>query len=145
MATIQPVQLRPATAGDSDRVQRLWEEAGLHRMAPDEWAALASGSTSVVLVAEDAGELVGAAIAAFDGWRAYIYHVAVNQGHRGRGLGRQLMRQAEQFLLSAGAQHVFVMVHEQNTEGLALVGSDGYLPEGEFVFVKRLATRVAQF
>ena len=54
-----------------------------------------------------------------------------------------MMSQAEQYLLSAGARYVFVTVHTDNTEGLALAASQGYLPEGEIVLAKRMATRVA--
>ena len=82
-------------------------------------------------------------VAAFDGWRAYIYHVAVAGDVRRQGLAHDLMAEAERYLLSAGARHVFVTVHEDNTEGLALVGATGYLPEGEIVLAKRLASRPA--
>jgi ribosomal protein S18 acetylase RimI-like enzyme len=142
MAATSGIEIRPATADQREAVQQLWDEAGLARATPDEWDAIQAGETTALLVALDGDRPVGAAIASFDGWRAYVYHVAVAADHRGQGLGRELLRQAEQFLLSAGARNVFVTVHEQNTEGLALVASEGYLPEGELVFVKRLATRV---
>lgn len=51
------------------------------------------------------------------------------------------MEDAEQKLLSTGARHVVVTIHEENTEGLALAGAMGYLPEGEIVVAKPLATR----
>lgn len=53
------------------------------------------------------------------------------------------MAQAEEYLTEAGARHVYVMVSEQNTESLALVGATGYLPGGDIVLAKRLAARVA--
>jgi ribosomal protein S18 acetylase RimI-like enzyme len=112
--------------------------------AADEWDALIAGPTTAVLLATDGGELLGTAIASSDGWRAYVYHVAVAPEHRGEGLGHRLMDQAEQYLLSAGARYVYVTVQQDNTEGLALAASQGYLPEGEIVLVKRMATRVAQ-
>ena len=109
---------------------------------PDsEWEALTQSDSNVVLVAELGGRIIGTAIASYDGWRAYIYHVAVAASHRREGVAHVLMREAEQYLFGAGARHVYVAVHEENTEGLALVGATGYLPEGERVLVKPLATR----
>ncbi|MBI5947536.1 MAG: GNAT family N-acetyltransferase [Chloroflexi bacterium] len=137
------VSIRTAEVADREAIQRVWEAAGLSRAAPDEWEALTAGTTTMVLVAVDVGEVVGVAVASFDGWRAYLYHVAVAEQHRRRGIGHDLMERAERDLLSAGARHVYVMVNQENTEGLALVGSRGYLPEDEIVLVKRLATRVA--
>lgn len=143
MPTATSITIRTAEASDRDPVQALWEEAGLGRAAPDEWDALIAGQTEAVLVAIDAGRVVGTAIASFDGWRAYVYHVAVDALYRRHGIAFDLIGRAEQFLTSAGARHVYVMVHQENTEGLALVGSMGYLPEGEIVLAKRLATRVS--
>lgn len=135
------VTIRAAENKDREPVQRLWDGCGLGRVATDEWDALMAAPTTAVLLAEDGETLVGTAVTSFDGWRAYIYHVAVEEKHRRSGVGYDLMAQAEQFLMSAGARYVHVMAHEENTEGLALVGSLGYLPEGEIVLTKRLATR----
>lgn len=137
------IEVRPAEATDQERVRGLWEACGLAPAAPDEWDALVAGPTTAVLLATEGGELVGTAIASSDGWRAYVYHVAVAPGRRGEGLGHWLMDQAEQYLLSTGARYVYVTVQQDNTEGLALAASQGYLPEGEIVLVKRMATRVA--
>ncbi len=137
------MQIRPATQHDHDEVLRLWDGAGLGKTAPDEWEALVTGPTSAILVAEDAGDIVGTVVATYDGWRAYIYHVAVDPWRRREGIGRALMMEAETYLIEAGARYVFTMVSDRNTEGLALLGETGYLPEGEIVLAKRLAVRVA--
>ena len=142
MTVMGVVSIRPAENEDRERVQRLWDDCGFGRIAADEWDALMAAPTTAVLLAEDGDELAGTAITSFDGWRAYIYHVAIDAKHRRRGIGHDLMAQAEQFLLTAGARYVHVTVHQENTEGLALVGSVGYLPEGEIVLAKRLATRL---
>lgn len=139
--TLTGIQIRPAEDEDRERVQRLWADSGLGRAAADEWDALMAAPTAVVLVAESAQQLAGTVVASFDGWRAYVYHMAVARDYRRQGLGHDLLAQAEQFLLSAGARFVYVTVNGDNTEGLALVGSAGYLPEGEIVLAKRLAAR----
>jgi ribosomal protein S18 acetylase RimI-like enzyme len=133
--------IRPATMEDRDAVQRLWDDTGLGRAAPDEWEALMSGSTAVILVAELEGAIAGTAIASFDGWRAYIYHVAVEAERRQQGIGHQLMEEAERYLHSTGARFAYITVHQENTEGLALGATLGYLPEGEIVLGKRIAVR----
>lgn len=141
MTNAPPSTIRSAQPGDREQVSGLWVAAGLAPATADQWNALMIGGTTGVLVAEEGGRVVGAVVAASDGWRAYIYHLAVEEGYRRRGIGQRLMGDAEQQLLSTGARHVFVAIHQDNTEGLALAGTMGYLPEGEIVLAKRLATR----
>lgn len=134
-------RIRPAEEEDHDAVLALWERAGQSMTSGTEWNALITGPTSAVLVAEESEEIVGAAVATYDGWRAYIYHVATAPIHRRRGIGRTLIDAAESYLVDAGAQQVFVMVNGANTDGLALVGAAEYLPAGDIVMAKSLPAR----
>lgn len=135
---VEPATIRTAEVADRAIIQSLWRMAGLEPATPEEWVALVDDPRSAVLVAERQAGIVGAAIAAFDGWRAFIYHVAVDPDYRHLGIGGALIEEAERYLTSAGARCAFVMVHEDNTDGLALVGQRGYLPEGEIVLTKAL-------
>ncbi len=130
---------RRAGLTDHDAVVQLWAEVGLGRTTEEEWDALVSGPSSIVLLAESGG-LAGTAVAAFDGWRAYVYHVAVAPECRGMGLARELMDEAERHLTVAGAQRIYLMVKETNTAGLALAAFAGYLPEGDITMVKEIAS-----
>ena len=131
-------EIRPAQAADHSGAIGLWREAGLGTLTEAEWHAVIDRPTSILLVAEEDAEIIGAVIAAFDGWRAYIYHVAVAPAHRQHGLARRLMSAAETLLAQAGAQRVFAMVHQENPAGLALSAIMGYEPEGEVILVKEL-------
>ena len=132
-------RIRVAHPADHDPAMRIWSESGLAEMTAAEWRSTLQTPTSVLLVAEEAGALVGTAVAAFDGWRAYIYHVAVTPSHRGHGVGKALMGEAETWLARVGARRIFVTVHEENPGGLALATVMGYDLEGEVVAVKELA------
>lgn len=135
--------IRVAEPEDRDAAARLWSSVDLGWIAQDEWDALMSHQTAVVLIAEDAGRVVGSVIAAFDGWRAYVYHLAVAEGERHHGIGQALFEEAERYLEGAGARHVYVMVAAENTDGLALAGENGFFPEGDVVLGKRLAVHAA--
>ncbi len=130
--------IRAARPDDHDGAIQLWRDAAMGTMTEEEWQTVIASPTSVLLVAEDAGRVVGAGIAAFDGWRAYIYHVAVAPAYRGQGLAKTLMGEAEGLLAQAGAHRVFAMVHEDNPSGLALATVMGYELEGDVVGVKEL-------
>jgi ribosomal protein S18 acetylase RimI-like enzyme len=132
------VTVRPATPVDRDPVGALWEGAGFPPLTNEEWKALYDVDTTTILVALVEDRPVGAAVASWDGWRAYIYHVAVEPAMRHHGIARALMTEAERSLATAGARYVFAEAHPDNTEGLALLGGLDYLPEGEIVLTKRL-------
>ena len=129
-------EIRRAQLDDHDALVALWVDAGLGRIREEEWNAIIAHPAAVILVAVDGEEIVGSAIASFDGWRAYIYHVAVASNRRHRGVAKALMREAQEHLFREGAGSIYVMVHEQNTGGLALSGAMGYVHQGELVLVK---------
>ena len=112
-------EIRRARREDHDDLLDLWMEAGHGRMSEEEWDAIIARPSTTVLVAEDAGRVAGAAIASFDGWRAYIYHVAVTPPYRRQGPARRLMAEAEEHVAREGGHRVYVMVGEENTAGLA--------------------------
>ena len=129
--------IRHATGEDHAAVDALWAMTGLHRMTVVEWSAFLEGRRSAILIAEDEGATIGTAVAAFDGWRSYIYHVAVHPTRRKDGIGRALMAEAERTLVEAGARNAYAMVSD--TGGLALIEGSGFSAEGETVLAKRLA------
>jgi ribosomal protein S18 acetylase RimI-like enzyme len=83
-------------------------------------------------------QLAGTVVVAFDGWRAYIYHIAVAPFARGPGLGRALLAEAEADLRTQGARRAYVEMSDANTAGLALCASSGFEPEGDIALVKEL-------
>ncbi len=135
--------IRPAREEERDQILELWDDAGLGLTTAPEWNAITAGPGARVFAAEQDGEVIGTAIAAFDGWRAYIYHVVVTPEHRGQGLAQELMAHAEGILRRRGASRVYLMVNESNTAGLALSAAMGYEPEGDVAFVKELAATPA--
>ena len=131
------VEIRRANSSDHDGLVDLWVETGLGRLSEEEWDVLIAHPAAAVLIADDGEQMVGAAIASFDGWRAYIYHVAIAEGARHHGVARALMDEAAEHLFGEGASAIYVMVHEENTGGLALAAAAGYMPEGEIVLVRQ--------
>lgn len=68
------------------------------------------GSPAALLVAEEGGEVVGALIAGWDGWRGNLYRLAVREGARRRGVGLALVRAGEDYLRDRGARRVTALV-----------------------------------
>jgi ribosomal protein S18 acetylase RimI-like enzyme len=136
------MQIRLATLDDHETIAALWEESRLPTVALEEWDSLIASPNAMVILVEDEGALAGAVVASFDGWRAYIYHIAVVPGRRHTGIASMLIHEAESRLQALGARGIFTMVHEENTAGLALTARAGYeLQTGELVLAKGSATQ----
>ncbi|MGE5282169.1 MAG: GNAT family N-acetyltransferase [Chloroflexota bacterium] len=71
---------------------------------------LVADSPAALLVAELGEEVVGALIAAWDGWRGNMYRLAVRDGRRRQGIGTALIRAGEDYLRGCGARRVTALV-----------------------------------
>lgn len=136
------MQIRLATMDDHETIAALWQESRLPAVALEEWDSLIASPNAMILLAEAEGALAGAVVASFDGWRAYIYHIAVVPGRRQAGVATALMRDAEERLRALGARGIFTMVNETNEAGLRLTGALGYeVQTGELVLTKGSAVQ----
>ncbi len=132
------LEFRRATLRDHERIQALWNESRLETVDEDEWDTLITSPGAIALVAEEEGAMVGAIVATVDGWRAYVYHVAVVPARRRRGVAQGLFAEAHAHLARAGNRIIYVMVNEENDAGMALLRSLGYRTQGDIVMVHQL-------
>jgi len=93
----------------------LWAQArSAHASTPDRpddvERLLGADSPAALLVAERDGEVVGALIAAWDGWRGNMYRLAIRDGHRRDGIGLALTRAGEDYLRQCGVHRVTALV-----------------------------------
>src|SRR5436190_16487187 len=134
--------VRRGHEGDYDPVIALWVDAGLGQPTDDEWRAITIGPTARLLVATEDREVVGAAVVSFDGWRGYIYHVAVAASQQRKGVAQDLVAEAERHIRHEGGTRIFAFVSGDNVGGVALCRATGFQSEGDVGFVKDLAEAV---
>jgi ribosomal protein S18 acetylase RimI-like enzyme len=122
--------IRPAEPEDVPGVLRLWAIArSEHAATPDrqpDVERLVHELPGSLLVAERDGELVGALIAAWDGWRGNMYRLSVHPIHRRQRIGLALVRAGETRLRERGARRVTALVAHDDRVAAALWDAAGY-------------------
>jgi ribosomal protein S18 acetylase RimI-like enzyme len=92
---------------------------------------LGAESPAALLVAERDGEIVGALIAAWDGWRGNMYRLAVRNGHRREGIGLALTRAGEDYLRGCDVRRVTALVAFDDETAGAFWEAAGYPADRE--------------
>lgn len=92
---------------------------------------LVEDSPAALLVAERDGEIVGALIAAWDGWRGNMYRLAVREGDRREGIGLALTRAGEDYLRQCGVRRVTALVAFDDEVAGGFWESAGYAQDRE--------------
>jgi ribosomal protein S18 acetylase RimI-like enzyme len=134
--------LRAFQEGDTDAVVALWEACGLTRPWNDPRRDIARKATVQpelfrVAVAPD-GSIVGTVMAGYDGHRGWINYLGVLPSHRGAGLGRTLMAEAETLLAELGCPKISLLVREGNDAAQAFYAALGYGRDAAVPLGKRL-------
>lgn len=114
---------------DVESVVALWQACGLTRPWNDPYLDIADarrGPTSTVLVARRDGAVVAAVMACYDGHRGWLYYVAVAPDLQGDGLGKAAVAAGEDWLRSAGARKVQLMVRTTNDQVRGFYARLGY-------------------
>jgi ribosomal protein S18 acetylase RimI-like enzyme len=135
-----PPTLREFREADYDAVLRVWREAGLTIKPSDvlpELRKLIDRNPGLFLVAEEDASIVGTVIGAWDGRRAWIYHLAVLPAAQGRGTGRMLMDELERRLRSVGATKLNLLVERGNVSVAEFYRALGYAAD-DLLFMTKL-------
>jgi ribosomal protein S18 acetylase RimI-like enzyme len=89
-------------------------------------------------VAESSGTIVGTAMAGFDGYRGWIYYVAVAPEFRRRSIGTELMRTAEGALAALRCPQLNLLVRHAGIEVAGFYRALGYQVDPKICMSKRL-------
>ncbi|MEM7171798.1 MAG: GNAT family acetyltransferase [Pseudomonadota bacterium] len=125
------ITLRTATSDDRDALSALWLSCDLLRPWNDPLEDIARASacaTSQVIVALRGTDLVGSVMAGYDGHRGWLYYLAVSPDCRRHGIGRALVRHAEDWLADQGALKVQLMIRPEGHDTLPFYADAGYGP-----------------
>jgi ribosomal protein S18 acetylase RimI-like enzyme len=129
--------------GHFSGVKALWSEA-FPNDAP--WNAAATAiaeklrfQPDLMLVALEENHVVGSVMAGYEGHRGWISRIAVLTSHRNRGVGRELLVEAERRLAALGCIKVNLQVVESNSETVRFYESSGYQIEPRISMTKLLA------
>lgn len=127
---------------DAGAVIELWHATGLTRPwnpPSADFARAVDGPSSAVLGIRDAGAIIATAMVGHDGHRGWVYYLAVDPARRRRGLGAQLMRAAESWVVAMGGVKLQLMVRADNAAAAGFYRSLGYEQQPVTVLGRRLA------
>lgn len=136
-----PAALREFRESDHEAVLAVWRECGLTVKPSDslpELRKLVERNPGLFLVAEEGGEVAGTVIGAWDGRRAWIYHLAVRPAAQRRGIARMLMDEAERLLRDVGATKLNLLVESWNAGVADFYRRLGYAPDDLLFMTKQL-------
>ena len=116
--------IRTMTIEDYPAVYALWASLpgiGLHEREDslEGMAYYLKRNPDSCFIAKAGNEIIGAVLCGNDGRRGYINHLAVAQGHRGKGLGRALVNKCLMAMRSEGICKCNLVTYRSNDDGNA--------------------------
>ncbi len=128
---------------DYGRALQLWQDAGEGVRVgpsdrPSEIEKKLERDPDLFLVAEIGADLVGTVIGGFDGRRGHVYHLAVAEAYRRRGIGRRLMTELEARLRAKGCLRCYLLVRPGNEGARRHYEELGWLEMDDHLYGKDL-------
>ncbi len=136
------MQIRLMTLNDYDAAITLWKNtAGIGISDRDDTrdsiARYLARNPSTCFVAEEKGRLIGTVLAGHDGRRGFIYHAAVADFARGRGVGSALIAHVTGALQREGIGKAALLAMQSNTGGNAFWEKQGFVERPDLCYRNR--------
>jgi len=135
------MKIRIFRKSDEKQLIKLWEECGLtvpwNNPQLDIDRKLQENSEEI-LVGEIDDKLIAAVIVGYDGHRGWVYYLGVNPNYQRKGLGEQIMKHAEDYLLNIGCPKINIMVRDSNLDVIKFYEAIGYDKQKVVTLGKRL-------
>ncbi len=136
------MDIREFRTADQQPVIALWERCGLIRPWNDPQRDI-SRKLNVqpeLLVGVLDKNIVATVMAGYEGHRGWINYLAVAPEQQRQGLGRHMMREAENRLRLAGCPKINLQIRRANTDVTAFYNALGYAVDDVVSMGKRLET-----
>ena len=126
--------IRPAVERDIDAFLPIEHRSFHHdRLSRLDFHRALKGKSAVLLTAEEGGLVLGYALLRVRGRQAHLESIAVDPDARRLGLGRALLKAAEEACVARGALHMRLEIREDNPAAYALYESLGYRQHGTWL------------
>ena len=126
--------IRPANLRDIDALLPIEHRSFHHdRLTRLDFTRALAAKSAVLLVDEEGGAVLGYALIRIRGRQAHLESLAVDPPARRLGLGRVLLKAAEQAVLERGALHMRLEIREDNPAANGLYESLGYRQHGTWL------------
>jgi len=132
------MNIQKYTPKDYDSVIKLWINCRLIKSAKqatkEQLSAFCYRGTFLIYKDESEGT-IGTVMGAWDGWRGWIYKLAVAEQHRRKGIGTALLNEITSRLREVGATIIRTYIENNNTGSLSLFKKHGYQQMENFVIL----------
>jgi ribosomal protein S18 acetylase RimI-like enzyme len=135
------LKIRPFRMNDEAEVIRLWEQCKLvvpQNDPGDDIARKLKVQPELFLVGLMQGRIITTIMAGYEGHRGWINYLAVDPGHRRKGIGRTMMEAVEEKLSRMGCPKINLQVRETNLTAIEFYQRLGYSSDHVIGFGKRL-------
>ena len=124
------MKIRLMKIEDSNLVYLLWKEAGLdvvdYKTEKEDMEQIIKLNPYTNFVICEKEKIVGAVLGAFNGRRAWVYHLAIYPFFQNKGLGALLLHKTEEALKKSGAKKVQLFVSKTNLKVIGFYKKQGY-------------------
>lgn len=141
------MEIRKMISEDYDSVYELWlscKGMGLNNVDDSKEGIdkFLKRNPDTCFVSEDENKIVGVIMAGNDGRRGYIYHTAVDQEYRKKGIGSKLVSVVLDSLKNNGINKVALVVFDRNKEGNAFWEKMEFTSREDLVYRDRTLTEM---
>jgi ribosomal protein S18 acetylase RimI-like enzyme len=136
------VVVRRMRSEDYSAVADIWVRSGLPyqprgRDSEERVREQMERGSSIFLVAEDQGRIVGVVLVTHDLRKGWLNRLAVPPEEQGRGIAKQLVHRAEEELSAQGIGVFAVQIHEDNERSRKLFAELGYKEHSDIVYCSK--------
>ncbi|HEY4674379.1 MAG: GNAT family N-acetyltransferase [Thaumarchaeota archaeon] len=122
-------KIREFIMKDYKEVAEIWEKVGLaakSESTKDVFIEQQKVAKDLFLVYEIDKKVVGTVIGGWDGWRAWIYRIAVDPKHQRNGIASKLIAEVTRRLSAKGGKKFRALIVSDNTASKSMFKSLGF-------------------
>ena len=124
------MKIKQAKIQDFNEVYKLWKKAGLVNAGKKkemlEYKLLIKNNKNTCLLVFNKQKVIASAFGAFNGRRAWIYHLAVDPSYQKKGIGSKLLAKVESNLKQLEATKIILGVDINNLATVPFYEKQGY-------------------